>query len=216
MWRITFWAATIPPPVPPTMTPRKKRPDQTDDSGLRGLSPLLTGRLRRRRPDVYQRLRDAAGRVHRRESACTVGPTGLVHEAYLRLPDEVREDPDAHMGRVYREMNQVLIARARSRNRQKRWGSAARVTLDDDRLAGSAGSKPEDRVHGALDLVGALSRLGRVSPRLREVVRLRFEVGLTVGQVSATLDVPLRTVERDLTKARGLLGILLREEPPLG
>ena len=195
------------------MAPRQKRPEQTDDPGPRGL--LLTGRRRRRQPDVYQRLRDMAGRVHRRESACTVGPTGLAHEAYLRLPDEVREDPDAHMGRVYREMNQVVIARARSRNRQKRWGSAARVTLDDDRLSGGAEAQPESSVHGALDLADALDRLGRVSPRLRKVVRLRFEVGLTVGQVSATLEVPRRTVERDLTKARALLGVLLRAEPPL-
>ncbi|MGB3543271.1 ECF-type sigma factor, partial [Rubrivirga sp.] len=127
----------------------------------------------------------------------------------------VREDPDAHMGRVHREMNQVVIARARSRNRQKRWGSAARVTLDDDRLSGGAEAQPEASVHRALDLADALDRLGRVSPRLREVVRLRFEVGLTVGQVSATMEVPRRTVERDLTKARGLLGVLLRAEPPL-
>ena len=197
------------------MAPRQKRLEQTNDPSPRGLSLLLTGRRRQRRPDVYQRLRDVAGRVHRRESACTVGPTGLAHEAYLRLPDEVREDPGAHMGRVYREMNQVVIARARSRNRQKRWGSAARVTLDDDRLSGGAEAQPEASVHSALDLADALGHLGRVSPRLREVVRLRFEVGLTVGQVSATLEVPRRTIERDLTKARGLLGVLLRVEPPL-
>ncbi len=166
---------------------------------------------------MYQRLRDVAAQVHRRETVCTVGPTGLVHEAFLRLPDEVREDPDAHMGRVYREMNHVVVARARSRNRQKRWGSAVRETLDDARLPASPGatSCSEDRVHDALDLADALDRLGRVSPRLREVVRLRFEVGLTVGQVSATLDVPRRTVERDLAKGRWLLGTLLRTDSPL-
>ena len=57
-------------------------------------------------------------------------------------------------------MNQVVIARARSRNRQKRWGSAARVTLDDDRLSGGAEAQPESSVHSALDLAGALDRLG--------------------------------------------------------
>lgn len=166
-------------------------------------------------PDVYQRLREVAGRVHRRESACTVGPTGLAHEAYLRLPDEVRDDPDAHMGRVYREMNQVVIARARARNRQKRWGSAVRETFVDEHIPPALGSDPEAAVLGAIDLGGVLDRLGRLSPRLREVVRLRFEVGLTMGQVSATLRVPLRTVERDLAKARGLIGALLLPGPPL-
>lgn len=168
------------------------------------------------KPDVYQRLREVADRVHRRESVCTVGPTGLAHEAYLRLPDDVRDDPAAHMGRVYREMNQVVIARARARNRQKRWGSAVRETLVDDRLPSSGTADPEAAVHGAIDLGAVLDRLGQVSPRLREVVRLRFEVGLTVAQASAALRVPLRTFERDLAKARGLLGALLQTGTNLG
>lgn len=199
------------------MASSMKRPEQTDGPRTRGLSALLPGRRKRTEPDVYERLRDVAAQVHRRESACTVSPTGLVHEAYLRLPDEVREDPDAHMGRVYREMNHVVVARARSRNRQKRWGSAVRQTLDDAHLPASMGaaSGSEDRAHRALDLASALDRLSRVSPRLREVVRLRFEVGLTVGQVSAALDVPRRTIERDLAKARWLLGELLQTPAPL-
>ena len=197
------------------MAPSWKRPRQTGGPGARGLTALLTGRRGPSESDVYQRLREAAGRVHRRESECTVGPTGLLHEAYLRLPDDVREDPAAHMGRVYREMNHVVVARARSRNCQKRWGSAVRETLDDAYASAAPSSQPEDRVHGALDLGDALDRLDRVSPRLREIVRLRFEVGLTAGQVAAALAVPLRTVERDLAKARGLLGVFLRTEPPL-
>jgi len=196
------------------MAQQHDTPKRDEDSATRRVPLLLRGR-KRTAPDVYQRLREVADRVHRRERVCTVGPTGLAHEAYLRLPDEVRDDPDAHMGRVYREMNQVVIARARARNRQKRWGSAVRETLVEERLPSGVDADPESVVHGAIDLGAVLDRLGQVSPRLREVVRLRFEVGLTVGQVSATLRVPLRTVERDLTKARGLLGVLLRPDAPL-
>ena len=182
-------------------------------SALRALGSFVT-RRRGVPPDVYARLREVAGRVHRGERACTVGVTGLVHEAYLRLPQDVRDAPADHLGVVHREMRHVVVERARARNRQKRWGTADRASHDAiARL--SSGAEPEAQAHGTLDLAAALDRLGRTAPRLRAAVRLRYERGLTVGEVSDALGVPRRTTERDLARARARLRVLLGARPPL-
>ena len=212
--------------MPPDVTdrpqddgPREVAPQRGAGRGPLGRSALraLGSFVSRRRgvsPDVYARLREVAGRVHRGERACTVGVTGLVHEAYLRLPQDVRDAPADHLGVVHREMRHVVVERARARNRQKRWGTADRAPHDAvSRLAG--GAEPEARTHGVLDLATALDRLGRAAPRLRAAVRLRYERGLTVREVSDALGTPQRTTERDLARARTVLRALMGAGPPL-
>ena len=209
-----------------TVTDRPQDDGTAEGAPRRGTEPSAPGRdalralgafVARRRsvaPDVYARLREVAARVHRGERACTVGVTGLVHEAYLRLPQGVRDAPADHLGMVHREMRHVVVERARARNRQKRWGTADRAPHDAvARLAG--GAEPEAQAHGALDLAAALDRLGRAAPRLRAAVRLRYERGLTVGEVSDALGVPRRTTERELARARARLRVLLGARPPL-
>ena len=161
--------------------------------------------------DVYERLRVLAGRVHADEHALTVGPTGLVHEALLRLPPEVRDDPGAHVGLVHREMGRVAVDRARARSAEKRWGSRVRDTMGAAVRLGDP--DPEARQIRDLDLGRALDRLAQICPRLREIVRLRYEVGLGQEQTAAVLGVTDRTVRRDWAKARGVLAALLRDEP---
>ena len=188
-------------------------PSTSGRGPLRALGAFVA-RRRSVAPDVYARLREVAARVHRGERACTVGVTGLVHEAYLRLPEDVRDAPADHLGVVHREMRHVVVERARARNRQKRWGTADRAPHDVvARLAG--GSAPEAQTHGVLDLAAALDRLGRAAPRLRAAVRLRYERDLTVREVSDALGTPQRTTERDLARARAVLRALLGAGPPL-
>jgi DNA-directed RNA polymerase specialized sigma24 family protein len=58
----------------------------------------------------------------------------------------------------------------------------------------------------------ALSRLAEFSPRLAQVVELRFFGGLTASECAAVLEVTPRTVERDWAKARAYLYSLLSPE----
>ncbi len=108
-------------------------------------------------------------------------------------------------------MGRVAIDRARKRNAEKRGGGAEHTSLDGSETD-SAALRPEARIHGDMDVHAALEALGRVCPDLREIVRLRHEVGLTEEQTAAVLGAPLRTVQRDWAKARGLLRHILQAE----
>jgi RNA polymerase sigma factor (sigma-70 family) len=51
----------------------------------------------------------------------------------------------------------------------------------------------------------ALTRLDALSPRLRQIVELRFFGGLTEDEMAEHLGVTARTVQRDWAKARAYL-----------
>src|SRR5215467_2013952 len=86
-------------------------------------------------PAVYQELRRRAVAYLRRErSDHTLQPTALVHEAYLRLIGQERVvwQNRAHFyGIAAQMMRRILVDHARGRDRDKRFGNAVRVVLDD-------------------------------------------------------------------------------------
>lgn len=194
------------------MESKKERQEAALGLGVRSLARLFRRPTRDAEDDVYARLKEHARRLARDEHALTVGPTGLVHEAYVRLPTEARGDLAGNAGLICREMGRVAIDRARKRNAAKRGGGAEHAPLDGSEMDVAA-LRPEARIHGALDARGALEALGRVCPELREVVRLRHEVGLTEEQTAGVLGVSLRTVQRESEKARGMLRHILGEGP---
>jgi RNA polymerase sigma factor (TIGR02999 family) len=87
-----------------------------DHSALERLTPLIYDDL----------LRLARARLKREHDECTLQPTALVHESYLRLADEtrLRVESRAHFYAVAASvMRRVLIDYARKRNAQKRDGA---------------------------------------------------------------------------------------------
>jgi RNA polymerase sigma factor (TIGR02999 family) len=159
------------------------------------LEPLIQG--------VYAELQAIAARCLRQERADhTLRTTDLVHEAYFKLVDgkELAWDGRAHFfGAAARAMRQVLVDYARARSRQKRGGDWRRTTLSgqDPAVSLSFGD--------LLSLDDALDRLDDRSPRLRQVVEMRFFGGMTEEEVADVLDVTPRTVQRDWVKARAWL-----------
>jgi len=156
-------------------------------------------------PAVYQELRRIAGQYLRRERRAghTLQTTALVHEAYLRLASQRRDQwPDraGFCAAAAQAIRRILIDHARRRARHKRGGSAARrVPLDP---AGLATPAP------AIDLLmldDALSRLAALSPRQARVVELRYFGGLTDDETAAVLGVSRRTVQADWRGARAWL-----------
>ncbi|MEO0649512.1 MAG: ECF-type sigma factor [Planctomycetota bacterium] len=151
-----------------------------------------------RRMAEWEMRREAPGR--------TLQPTALVHEAYLRLGGEVDWEGRAHFfGAAAQAMRRVLIDEARKRQAAKRGGGAERVSLSE--LVDGAEGDDLDLL--ALD--EALDRLEAESPRLAEVVRLRYFVGLSVEATADLLGVAPVTVKRDWKYARAWL--LSRMEP---
>lgn len=155
-------------------------------------------------PLVYADLRAAAAALLRQERpGHTLQPTGLVHEAFLRLAGGTRVawTSQAHFRAVAaRAMRQVLVDHARRRDAFKHGGELDRVTWDGDMDARAPGLDAE-----VLDLHDALERLAMLSPRQARVVELRIFGGLTVQEVAHVLDVGTTTVDDDWAMARAWL-----------
>jgi RNA polymerase sigma factor (TIGR02999 family) len=154
-------------------------------------------------PLVYDQLRRMARSSLRRERPDhTLGTTGLVHEAYLRLVDQTRagwRDRSHFYAVAALAMRRILVDYARRHRRAKRGGGQRPVSLDDGVVS------LEQRAEHLLALDDALTRLAELNPRLSRVVECRFFGGLTEEEIAEALGVTTRTVKRDWAKARGWL-----------
>lgn len=149
---------------------------------------------------VYPDLRRIASAHLRGRGSATLSTTGMVNEAYLRLAGAGDWESRVHFLSVAsRAMRQILVDHARRRLAAKRGGGQAHLTLDE----AQAGATP--RALEVLALDQALGRLESLSPRLTQVVELRFFGGLSVEETAGALGVTDRTVKRDWRKARSLL-----------
>ncbi|HEY6052000.1 MAG TPA: ECF-type sigma factor [Thermoanaerobaculia bacterium] len=161
-------------------------------------------------PVIYAELRALAGRYLRRERRNhTLNPTGLVHEAYLRLvqqavPWQNREQVIALAARM---MRRILVDHARRKQAARRGGDRVNVTLAEDLV----GSPPEGIDVLAVDV--ALQELARLDPRQARIVELRFFGGLTVEETAGVLGISTPTVKRDWQTARLFLRRELRARP---
>jgi RNA polymerase sigma factor (TIGR02999 family) len=160
-------------------------------------------------PLVYDELRRLARARMAREpgglDAQTLQPTGLVHEAWMRLVGEdaaaSRWSGRAHFfGAAANAMRRVLVERARRRRRLKRGGGQQQVPLQED-AAAIAMPDPVDLV--ALD--EALDRLAAVDARKAQIVTLRYFAGLSIEETAAALDLSLTTVKDEWMLARAIL-----------
>ena len=161
--------------------------------------------LERLIPLVYDDLRALARAQLRREDAGhTVSPTGLVHEAYLRLvaSGQLSAADRGHFFAIAaRTMRRVLIDYARGRKRMKRGGGQIAVSLDDD-LAPFLTDEIADELIALDDVI---ERLRTASPRAARVVECRFFAGLTLEETADALAVSTKTVQRDWLLARAWL-----------
>ena len=151
---------------------------------------------------VYPQLRRIAHRQLQGERpGHTLGTTGLVHEAYLKLIDQSRidwQDRGHFFAMAARAMRQILVDYARRYRTQRRGGWLQRVALTD-------GHAVEEQAELVLAVHEALGRLAGVSERLSRVVECRYFAGLTEEETAVALGVTARTVERDWVKAKGWL-----------
>jgi RNA polymerase sigma factor (TIGR02999 family) len=147
--------------------------------------------------EVYDQLRALARHLERGGHA-TLDPTGLVHEAWLKLQVHGGEYVDrAHFAAVAaRAMRQVLVDRARRRDADKRGGGLHRTTL--------SGVGAEGEVD-LVDLVRALDELEAMDPRGARIVELRFLGGLTADEVADELGLSRSAVQQSWRLSRAWL-----------
>jgi RNA polymerase sigma factor (TIGR02999 family) len=145
-------------------------------------------------PRVYAELQQlAASKLAWERAAQTLGPTGLVHEAYLRLFGNSRpafENRRHFFASASEAMRRVLVDRARQRRAAKRGGGRQRADFDPDQLPAIAS---DDRL---LAVNEAIDRLREVDPQAAELVMLRYFAGLPAKGAAAVLEVSPRTADR--------------------
>lgn len=150
----------------------------------------------------YAELRKLAERELHRFPGVGVSPTTLVHEAYLNLaerPGIAFEERAKFLGYTARAMRGLLIDFARRQQALKR-GAGFEITQLDTRT----GEEPADAAELAR-LSEALDELGRMDPRLAEVVDLKYFCGFSFAEIARFREVSERTVQRDWEKARLVL-----------
>ncbi len=162
------------------------------------------GALDRIVPVVYEELRALArAQLQGEDVGHTLGPTALVHEAYVRLAGrrELRPTDRQHFFVIAAGcMRRVLVDHARTRKRQKRGAGAVLLPLEEGGLVWEH-EAPDD----LLQVDEALSRLAEASPRAASVVERRFFGGLSLDETARSLGVSLKTVQRDWLLARAWL-----------
>jgi RNA polymerase sigma factor (TIGR02999 family) len=153
-------------------------------------------------PLVHRDLRRIAHRQLARHRRGTLDTTALVHETYLKLIDQTRgtaRDRAHFFALAARVMRHVIVDYARQRQAEKRGGGQAAVTLDRDQLSA------DDQAETVLAIDRALERLSLLNERLPRVFECRCFVGLTEQETADSLDLSLRTVQRDWMKSKAWL-----------
>ena len=166
---------------------------------------------------VYEDLRGlAAGYMRQERNNHTLPPTGLVHEAYLRMVrdrsgDGLGENRLHFFSIAAQAMRRILVEHARYHAAEKRPSSRNAVALDEDHEDGSAVQAPLLEI---LAVDKALESLRATHERPAQVVELRYFAGLEESETAEVLGVSRATVSRDWRLARLLLQRSLRAEAP--
>jgi len=151
---------------------------------------------------VYEDLRRLATSQLQRQPGRvtpTLQPTELANETYLRLLKQRRRfDNKGHFFAIATKvMLRVLLDHRRAGGAAKRGGERVRVTLTG--LKAPAAPDPTGDVAA---FTTAIEKLASLDSTTADVVKLRILWGLTNVEIAGSLDLSLRTVEREWRFAR--------------
>ena len=163
-------------------------------------------------PLVYDELRRLAAARMAGGPSCTLQPTALVHDAWLRLGGDAQptwQNRSPFFGAAAEAMRQIMIDRARKRQAAKRGGGA--VMLDVDSLEIPIPSNDDDSL---LRVNEALEKFASIDPHKAELVKLRYFVGLSFEETAEALGIAVPTAKQWWSYARAWLNVELRDPAP--
>ena len=146
-------------------------------------------------PLVYVELLQLAKKRMRNEgSDHTLTPTGLVHEAYVRLvdgPNHVQWNGRGHFFAAAADaMRRILIDHARQKNSAKRGGQWSRIDFAENEFW------CESRAEDLIELDEALDRLERTDQETARLIKLRFFAGFTNAAAAEYLNISPRKADQ--------------------
>jgi RNA polymerase sigma factor (TIGR02999 family) len=161
-------------------------------------------------PLVYQELRRlAAVKMAQEAPGQTLQPTALVHEAWIRLVGQDREqfhDRRHFFHAAAEAMRRILVDNARRKRRQKRGGGQANLDIAEFEMPVEKDDEKILRVHDALD------RFSAHDPVKAEIVKLRYYVGLTHQEIASLMGIAEKTVMRHWAYAKAWLADAIRKQ----
>jgi RNA polymerase sigma factor (TIGR02999 family) len=150
--------------------------------------------------DLYSELHRMARReLARHGSYASLGPSTLLHEAYLDMSARkgmVFPDRARFMAYATRAMRGLIIDHIRRQHAHKRGGLLAMTSLDKA-LAEQVTDAAELQ-----DISDALDDLATIDGPLAEIVDLKFFCGFSFGEIATMRGMSERTVQRHWEKAR--------------
>jgi RNA polymerase sigma factor (TIGR02999 family) len=157
---------------------------------------------------AYEELRRLARSVKNSWPACTLTPSTLVHEAWLKLAKSSTMSRYSELQFKYiasQAMYEILVDVARRQSAVKRGGREFFVALDDSLdLSASCSSD-------ILVLRDALEELTELSPRQAEIIKSRFFGGLLEAEIASVLGISKATTGRDWRAAKAWLRSRIRQ-----
>lgn len=160
-------------------------------------------------PDIK---RIARARIAHAGGVTGLNATALVHEGFLRMAEReglqgnTRVQFFAYIGKVLRS---IVIDFIRARDSEKRGGGVALMTL-------SHADATEDATIPAVDIVAldrAIEQLRAIDEGMYQTAELHFFCGMTIEETADVRGISTRTVNREIVKARALLGEWLELDP---
>jgi len=159
---------------------------------------------------LYPELRRIAhARLTRNVRDTMLDTTVLVHECYVKFASAERLKPTDRvhfLAYSATAMRSIIVDFARARSAERRGGDAPHLTLNTE-LANNIPAG-EDEILGVDE---ALKEIGKLDPRLVQVVEMRYFGGMNDLEIAQALGVTDRTVRRDWEKARLLLANALKQ-----
>ena len=160
-------------------------------------------------PLVYAELRRLAAHKMASESpGQTLQPTALVHEAWLKLVGQQSrkwQDRNHFFAAAAEAMRRILVDNARRKRTLRHGGGQQRVELDDVKLL------VENHDH-LLAVNDALEKFAAKDKQKADLVKLRYFVGMTIGEAAALLGISEGTAKRHWAYARAWLYTEIRAE----
>ncbi|MBD3674993.1 MAG: sigma-70 family RNA polymerase sigma factor [Planctomycetaceae bacterium] len=161
-------------------------------------------------PLVYEELRKLASAKMSQESPDhTLQPTGLVHEAYLRLVDVDKAQKWNSRGHFFgaaaEAMRRILIDNARRKKNEKHGGNHQRVPLHKETIIS------ENHQFDLLEIDEAISELEKHDPQSAELIKLRFFAGIDHQDAAQVMGISRRQADRLWTLSRAWLMKSLQE-----